>query len=172
MLPDLLDEVRWELEWELKMQVPDGQPRAGMVHHKIHDRSWTALGIRPDEAEKKMIRFLRPVSTAATLNLAANAAQCARIWKGIDEAFAGRCLMAAEKAWQAAKANPQVFAAANDNSGGGPYDDSELTDDFYWAALDDYPKGRVQELRDGFSVAHAVPYASRQLDGFVRLAAH
>ena len=64
---DLLDEVRWELEWELKMQVPDGQPRAGMVHHKIHDRSWTALGIRPDEAEKKMIRFLRPVSTAATL---------------------------------------------------------------------------------------------------------
>ncbi len=110
-MPDLLDEVRWELEWEMKMQVPDGQPKAGMVHHKIHDRSWTALGIRPDEAEKKMIRFLRPVSTAATLNLAANAAQCARVWKGIDDSFAGKCLIAAEKAWQAAKANPQVYAA-------------------------------------------------------------
>lgn len=147
-MPDLLDEVRWELEWEMKMQVPDGQPRAGMVHHKIHDRSWTALGIRPDEAEKKMIRFLRPVSTAATLNLAANTAQCARIWKGIDDAFAGKCLAAAEKAWQAAKANPQVFAAPNDNSGGGPYDDNELTDDFYWAAAELWTTTQRDEFKN------------------------
>ena len=147
-MPDLLDEVRWELEWEMRMQVPDGQPRAGMVHHKIHDRSWTALGIRPDEAEKKMMRFLRPVSTAATLNFAANAAQCGRIWKGIDDAFAGKCLMAAEKAWQAAKANPQVMAAPNDNSGGGPYDDSEITDDFYWAAAELWTTTQRDEFRN------------------------
>ena len=43
-MPDLLDEARWELEFMLKMQVPDGQPKAGMVHHKIHDKEWTALG--------------------------------------------------------------------------------------------------------------------------------
>ena len=38
-VPDLLDEVRWELEFELKMQVPEGEKLAGMVHHKVHDRS-------------------------------------------------------------------------------------------------------------------------------------
>ncbi len=36
-VPDILDEVRWELDFLLKMQVPDGQPLAGMAHYKIHD---------------------------------------------------------------------------------------------------------------------------------------
>jgi len=134
--PDLLDEVKWELEWMMKMQVPDGKPKAGLVHHKIHDVSWTALGIAPHEAEKKMMRFLRPPSTAAALNLAANGAQCGRVYKGIDEGLASRCLAAAEKAWAAAKANPAVYAVAADTNGGGPYDDKDLTDDFYWAAAE------------------------------------
>ena len=43
--PDLLDEVRWNLEFMLKMQVPHGNDMAGMVHHKIHDKEWTALGL-------------------------------------------------------------------------------------------------------------------------------
>ena len=45
-VPDILDEARWELEFELKMQVPDGQPLAGMVHHKVHDVEWTRWGRR------------------------------------------------------------------------------------------------------------------------------
>jgi endoglucanase len=132
----LLDEVKWELEWMMKMQVPDGKPKAGMVHHKIHDVSWTALGIAPHDAEKKMPRFLRPPSTAATLNLAANGAQCGRVYKGVDDGLATRCLAAAEKAWAAAKANPAVYAVAADTNGGGPYDDKDVTDEFYWAAAE------------------------------------
>jgi len=135
-IPDLLDEVKWELEWMMKMQVPDGKPKAGMVHHKIHDVSWTALGIAPHDAEKKMPRFLRPPSTAATLNLAANGAQCGRVYKGVDDGLATRCLAAAEKAWAAAKANPAVYAVAADTNGGGPYDDKDVTDEFYWAAAE------------------------------------
>jgi len=34
-VPDILDEARWELEFLLRMQVPDGRPLAGMVHHKV-----------------------------------------------------------------------------------------------------------------------------------------
>ena len=67
-----------------------------------------ALSLGPHE--DPMPRFLRPPSTAATLNLAATAAQCARIWKKLDKAFADKCLTAAEKAWAAAKANPAVYA--------------------------------------------------------------
>lgn len=133
-VPDVLDEARYELSFMLKMQVPDGQPNAGMVHHKIHDVEWTALGLMPHESRVK--RELRPVSTAATLNLAAVLAQAARIWKPLDPAFAARCLDAATKAWAAAEKNPSVFAPPSDTLGGGPYDDTNVADEFYWAAAE------------------------------------
>jgi endoglucanase len=132
-VPDLLDEVRWELEFLLKMQVPNDQPNPGMVHHKIHDKAWTGLGLAPHEDE--MPRFLYPTSTAATLNLAAVAAQAGRIWKSVDAKLAKRCVEAAEKAWAAAVKNPAVFAAPG-GEGGGPYDDQHLDDEFYWAAAE------------------------------------
>ena len=134
-IPDILDEARWEMDFMLKMQVPDGQPKAGMVHHKIHDKEWTALGTRPDEDAQP--RFLWPPSTAATLNLAATAAQCARIWEKLDKKFSARCLAAAEKAWNAAQANPAVYAGSA-AIGGGPYDDKSLSDENYWAAAELY----------------------------------
>ncbi len=137
-VPDLLDEARWEVEFLLRMQVPEGKPRAGMAHHKIHDEKWTSIGTRPptDTAEIGMRRFLRPVSTAATLNLAAVAAQAARIWKGLDDAFAARCLLAAERAYAAARANPRVFITDQDGTGGGAYSDDHVEDEFYWAAAE------------------------------------
>lgn len=133
-VPDLLDEARWELEWMLKMQVPAGAPLAGMAHHKIHDRAWTTLGMMPHADPQP--RFLYPPSTAATLNLAATAAQAARIWKPIDAAFATRCLAAAERAWAAAVAHPALFAPGGQAIGGGPYDDRDVSDEFYWAAAE------------------------------------
>lgn len=138
-VPDLLDEARWELEFLLKMQVPAGKPNAGMAHHKMHDEAWTAIGTKPatNTADIKVKRSLKPVSTAATLNLAAAAAQGARVFKGIDPAFSAKCLAAAETAWQAAKKNPKVLADPKDNQkGGGPYDDQRLDDEFYWAATE------------------------------------
>jgi endoglucanase len=132
-VPDILDEARWNLEFMLKMQAPEGD-KAGMVHHKVHDENWTALGLAPHQDTEK--RFLRPVSTAATLNLAANAAQCARIWKALDGKFATRCLTAAEKAWTMANKFPDLFAPNDGQNGGGPYNDDMLKDDFYWAAAE------------------------------------
>jgi endoglucanase len=132
-VPDLLDEARWELEFFLKMQVPPGKPLAGMVHHKMHDVEWTALGVAPNEDKQQRVLF-KP-STAATLNLAATAAQAARLWKKLDAAFAAKCLNAAEVAWTAAKANPRLFAS-KEIHGGGAYDDDKVDDDFYWAAAE------------------------------------
>lgn len=133
-IPDILDEARWELEFLLRMQVPEGKPLAGMAHHKMHDIEWTALGLAPHESTVK--RELRPVSTAATLNLAASAAQAARLFKAYDATFAARCLKAAEVAWNAAKKNPSILATNDGAPGGGPYDDQELSDEFYWAAAE------------------------------------
>ncbi|HYG46991.1 MAG TPA: glycoside hydrolase family 9 protein, partial [Allosphingosinicella sp.] len=152
-VPDLLDEARWQVEFLLKMQVPDGTrlsvpvgqkqsvpglvfsdiPASGMAHHKVADVRWTGLPLAPHEDKEK--RQLFPPSTGATLNLAATAAQCARIWRKIDPVFARRCLEAAEKAWAAARRNPEVWAIA-DFTGSGAYGDSDHGDEFYWAAAE------------------------------------
>lgn len=132
--PDILDEARYELEFMLKMMVPDGKPLAGMVHHKIHDVSWTGLAIAPADDDKD--RILKPPTTAATLNLAATAAQASRLWKELDPAFADKCLAAAEKAYDAAKAHPAIYAPLNESVGGGAYGDDYTEDDFYWAACE------------------------------------
>ncbi|GAA2705389.1 glycoside hydrolase family 9 protein [Actinoplanes palleronii] len=129
--PDILDEVRWELDFLLKMQAPDGQ-----VHHKIHDQAWTGLPLLPDQDPQP--RELHPVSTAATLNLAATAAQAARIYARFDAAFAARALAAARRAYVAARTNPISYAPESDGVGGGAYNDSKVTDEFYWAAAELY----------------------------------
>ncbi|MFV2113084.1 glycoside hydrolase family 9 protein [Micromonospora sp. LOL_025] len=135
-VPDVLDEARWELEFLLRMQVPAGNPLAGMAHHKIHDRNWTGLPLAPHDDPEQ--RELHPPSTAATLNLAAVAAQCARLFAPYDAAFAKRCGTAAKTAYAAAKANPTRYASPTDSTGGGAYDDTNVTDEFYWAAVELY----------------------------------
>lgn len=156
-VPDLLDEARWQLDFMLAMQVPDGTmlklPRgdqfdrldrlsfsevdaSGLVHHKVHDEHWTALPTPPHlDAEK---RYLSYPSTAATLNLAAVAAQCARLFRPFDAAYADRCLKAAKKAYDAALRLPDILAYDVLEGGGGAYGDRNLTDEFYWAAAELY----------------------------------
>lgn len=135
-VPDILDEAKWQMDFMLAMQVPDGKSKAGMVHHKMHDAAWTGIPTAPHQDTSP--RYLRPPSTAATLNLAATAAQAARLFKQFDLTFADKCLVAAEKAWNAAVANPAIYAPASDGTGGGPYNDSYVKDDFYWAAAELY----------------------------------
>ncbi|MGO1052004.1 glycoside hydrolase family 9 protein [Crossiella sp. CA198] len=132
-IPDVLDEARWQLEFLLRMQVPAGQPLAGMAHHKIHDLAWTGHPLLPHLDPQP--RYLHPPSTAATLNLAAAAARCARIWTRWDRAFAQRCREAANTAWQAALRHPDRFAP-RETAGGGPYDDTDVRDEFSWAAAE------------------------------------
>jgi endoglucanase len=133
-VPDILDEARWELEFLLRMQIPAGKPNAGMAHHKVHDRAWTGLPCLPDQDPQP--RELHPPSTAATLNLAATAAQAARLYRPFDAGFAERCLTAARTAWKAAQDHPAMFASQSDSNGGGPYDDTDVSDEFYWAAAE------------------------------------
>lgn len=141
---DLLDEARWEMEFLLSMQVPEGQPQAGMVHHKLHDESWAGMPMVPptevnNDNENAIVgtgRYLFPPSTAATLNLAATGAVCARVWQTIDPDFSAKCLTQAKTAWTAALANPEVYAGNNPGAGGGNYPDTIVSDEFYWAAAE------------------------------------
>ena len=131
--PDLLDEARWEMEWMLKMIVESGEYK-GMAYHKAHDEKWTALGIAP--ADDDMKRIVKPPTTAATLNLAACGAQAARLWKDYDNDFAEQCLTAAKNAFAAAKKHPEMYAPLDESIGGGAYGDTDVEDEFCWAALE------------------------------------
>lgn len=136
-LPDILDEARWELEFLLRMMVPDGEPLAGMVHHKIHDTAWTAAPMLPGDDPQP--RALYRPSTAATLDVAAVAAQGARLFAEHNPTFSARLLSAARKAWVAANANPALLAPKSDGfGGGGDYDDDSISDELFWAATELY----------------------------------
>lgn len=177
-IDDLLDETRWEMRFLLAMQVPDGQHLAlplgrqgrgpltltdvdagGMAHHKIADRNWTKIPTNP--AEDREERLLYPPSTAATLNLAATAAQCARIWRGIDDAFANTCLVAAGKAYRAALRNPDVYAAQAFTGSGG-YGDNDLSDEMYWATAELFAATSMPELAEAL---HRMPFHTAPLAG-------
>lgn len=150
---DLLDEAAVEVRFLLSMQIPDGQrltaatrvepgqaaggfaaiDAGGLAHSKVADEHWTPLPTAP--AEDREQRFLYPPTTAATLNLAAVAAQAARVWHGRDPAFADRCLHAARRAWAAAERHPALYASS-DFTGSGGYGDRELADERFWAAAE------------------------------------
>lgn len=131
--PDLLDEARYEMEWMFKMIVDSGE-YAGMAYHKAHDETWTGLGVAPADDDKK--RIIKPPTTAATLNLSACAAQAARLWKGIDDEFAEKCLEKAKLTYEAAKKHPKMYAPLDESVGGGAYGDNNVEDEFCWAAME------------------------------------
>ncbi|MFD9126027.1 glycoside hydrolase family 9 protein [Kitasatospora sp. NPDC059571] len=160
-VPDVLDEARWELDFLMRMQVPAGKPLAGMAFHKIHDAQWTGLPTRPDQDGQQ--RELHAPSTAATLNLAATTAQCARVYAPYDAAFAARCLDAAKRAWAAAKADPNVLAPGSDSTGGGAYDDAQVGDEFYWAAAELFATTGESQYRDAVTSS---PFHSGPADAF------
>ncbi len=156
-LPDgmeraLRDEARWELEWLLRMRVPSGAQYAGLAHHKVSDERWTPIPTLPHEDPQP--RYLHRPSTAATLNLVAAAAQGARVFATEDPEFAATLLEAAQASHAAALRHPDLLAPNTNvlaNAGSGPYDDADLRDEWYWAAVELYlatgDERRLEELR-------------------------
>ena len=184
---DLLSEARWEMEFLLRMQVPEGEPQAGMAFHKLHALQWDGLPVLPPtETRSDTERFLMPPSTAATLNLAASAAQCARLWRELDAEFAERCLTAAERAWTAANENPVFLYGSIPGGavGGGDYGDGDVADEFFWAAAELFATTGEQAYHDflvasplfrvGFSASQegAMYWGDVDVPGLLTLALH
>jgi endoglucanase len=131
--PALLEECRWQLDWLLRMQVPTGQPLAGMAFHRVHGTVWSPM---PGWAHQDpTIRVLHRPSTTATLHLAAVGAQASRLLRDIDAGYADHLLTASRTAHHAAHTHPNLIAPDDEGRfGGGPYGDPDVDDDFYWAA--------------------------------------
>ncbi|GMA56742.1 endoglucanase [Alicyclobacillus sacchari] len=127
-LPDVLSEVRFELEWMLRMQ----DPYTGGVYHKVTTYRFPSLATMPEDDYGELV--LSPISYAATATFAAALAHAARIYQAFDPVFAITCLQAAERAYEWCKAHPATPFRNPNGVFTGEYGDGTLTDEMYWAA--------------------------------------
>ena len=128
----LLDELRWELDWLLRMQRSDGG-----VHHKITNVRWTGNYAPHQDPDP---RWLFPVSSTATANVAAAGARAARLFRPHDAAYAARLLAASEAAWQWLDRHRAIVPPGGfRNPAGvetGEYEDDDDRDERFWAAVE------------------------------------
>jgi endoglucanase len=120
-LPDLLAEIKWNLDWMLTMQASDGG-----VYHKL-----TTLGFPGDvmPAQDSDPLYVIGKGTAATFDFAAVMAVAARVYKPFDASYASICLEAAKKAYAWGVQNPnKVFNNPSDVATGS-YADGWLEDE-------------------------------------------
>jgi endoglucanase len=139
-VPDFLDEVRWELDWLLKMQADDGG-----AYHKLSTLKFGGFILPEDEKER---RYFSPWGSAATADLAAVLAQAARVFQPIDDEFAGRCRAAAKKSYDFLQNHPQDHRPDLSAFSTGGYDAPD-SDDRLWAAAELWETtGDARYLRD------------------------
>lgn len=158
-VPDILDEVRWNLTWMLAMQDADGG-----VYHKLTDSAFDRMEM-PDRDHAR--RYVVAKSTAATLDFAAVMAQAGRVFAAFDRVFPGfadSCARAALRAWDWAQQHPQVVydqqqlnTRFDPDISTGPYGDRWLSDEKAWAAAELY----VSTGADSFYHAAGLPEVER-----------
>lgn len=102
-IPDFLDELKWEMEWVLRMEAPDGS-----VYHKLSAERFSGFVLAEWDRSR---RYFSPWSSAATAGFAAMTAMAGRIYEPYDPAFAARCRGAAVRARAFLEANPQNHRA-------------------------------------------------------------
>ncbi|MBN1697637.1 MAG: glycoside hydrolase family 9 protein [Spirochaetales bacterium] len=128
-LPDYLDEIKWELDFIIKMQYTDGTYR---VCHKLTPLNFSGFVMPQNDTSN---RYFAPYSSAATADFVAMLAQAARIYQPYDAAFAASCLQKAEESCTWLDANPGNHEAdlSAFSTGGYQTDDA---DDRLWAAAE------------------------------------
>jgi len=135
--PDILDEIRWNLEWMLSMQDPED----GGVWHKQTTPQFSGF-ILPhlDKVPSVVIGTgSEPYkSTGATANLAAVMAIAGRLYKPFDAGFAAECLAAARKAFAWTEKYPNVAFNNPPGVNTGGYGDRNFADERLWAAAELY----------------------------------
>jgi len=129
-VPDILDEVKYELDWLLKMQDSDGS-----VFFKVTPHNFSGFIMANTD---NSIRYIFQKSSTATGDFAAVMSMAARIYMPFDTLFASKCLSAAENAWLYLGANPSIVPTGGfHNPSGtvtGEYGDGNDSDERLWAA--------------------------------------
>ena len=151
---DILNEVRFELEWMLEMQREDGA-----VYHKISCYHFCPF-ILPQEEKEALV--IAPVSTSATADFAGALAYASTFYKDKDKNFSEKLLSAAKKAQEYLDSHEdELYKNPSEITTGG-YGDWNVKDERYFALCslfavtgdEEYLKKAMQVRKE----AKAIPY--------------
>lgn len=142
-MPAYLAELKYELDWMMKMQREDGA-----LYHKVGCYHFCGFIMPEDEKEELVIS---PVSVTATADFAAVTAMAVRFYQKYDAAYAKKLEEVSRKAYAALKSmelpggfkNPQEITT-------GEYGDACDADERYWAAAELYKAFGDAEYRQDF----------------------
>lgn len=128
-MPDVLVEMKYELDWMLKMQRSDGN-----VYLKTSAMSWPSLETSPEKDIQDC--FVFGYATYNTAMFGAVNAMAARIYEKYDPAFADKLLTASKKAYDYLAAHPEAVFHFDQgqNDGSGPYDKASENEEKIWLA--------------------------------------
>ena len=132
--PDILDEIRWNLDWMLTMQDDDG----GVWPKQTSERFADFVMPENDPLVSYVIGIGREPfkSSAATADFAAVVAIAARVYQPFDAVYARQCLSAAEKAWTWLQKYSNVNFRNPSGVLTGEYGDANPSDETLWAAAE------------------------------------
>ena len=165
---ELLAEVRFELEWMLKMQREDGG-----VYHKVSCYHFCGF-INPDEEKDELV--VSPVSSTATADFAGCCAFASTFFEQSDSAFAEELMAAALKAQKYLEGHDdELFKNPPEITTGG-YGDWSSADERYFACASLFMKTGDQkyvkkalELRESIKNVPedpAFPWKNKWIEGF------
>lgn len=147
-VPDILDEVKYCLDWLFKMQSPEGG-----VYHKVTCADFPGY-IMPEEETDRLI--ICPVSKTATADFAAVMAMAHDSFAEVYPDYAEKCLSAAERAWEFLEGGGGALITENpEGIVTGAYSDDCCEDEFYWAAAQLYKATGKEKYRSYFEKAAA-----------------
>ena len=132
--PDLLNEIRWNLEWMLSMQDSDG----GVFHKQTSAKFCGFVMPEKDTLPSVVIGTGKEPfkSTCATADYAAVMAIAARVYKPFDAAFALLCARAARVAWEWTEKYPAALFNNPVGVSTGAYGDRNCADEMLWASAE------------------------------------
>lgn len=127
VIPEFLAEIKWEIDWLLKMRADDGS-----VYHKLSTLNFGGM-ILPEKETAD--RYFVPASSAATADFVAMTAAAARDFEKFDSTYAAKCLTAARKSREWLLAHPRDLSADQRGFRTGAYPTRD-PDDRLWAAAE------------------------------------
>jgi endoglucanase len=152
-VPDLLNELVYNLRWMLTMQ----DRNDGGVYHKCTNASFDGM-VMPGITSAP--RYVVQKGTAAALDFAAVTAQASRILQKYQSQLPGladSCLQASIKAWQWAEKSPSVIYEQDANNKAyepkvttGAYGDKTFNDEWAWAAAELFTTTKNKTYFDAF----------------------
>lgn len=129
-VPDILDEIRWNLDWMITMQDNDGG-----VFHKLTTKQFAGM-VMPEKGTAP--RFAIGKGVEASWNFAAVMALAADIYAPFDSVFADTCAKAAVSARKWAYNHPYDFYEQPSDVGTGTYTNASVWTIKLWANAELY----------------------------------